>query len=652
MLSSRAHHQRSTSVESSVTLGRDSPDLLEVVRDEVIDLTAYESDLSCPGLLQDGEVPLEIFRTASGIVIRRDDLVQVPSFSLGAYEVEFILVKIIAQDRSGTKKIRGIPLARSRTLAGTLLKKINELFMILHVQRLGNVAAPPHLVDVHGVLRKRKLIRTNARYQDESFSPWANFHYIRDNVERRRVVELHGHLVCRWKLVTYFTPQGLTGRPEETAFERLDEAEVLEWRYRKSGAMLSTRWRGSRARGGSWPPRTLGFDVVDLGPDGLHPESSASPIMREFRQRYTLFDSFSGAGGVSRGAQSAGFHILAAVDKSPEVWDTYLLNFPHAELFPMSIDEFILDTTRRKRVMRPDVLHLSPPCQFFSPAHTHMSANDDMNIFALFSCHTLIDKLRPRLVTLEQTFGITQDRHNLYLSRLIGDFTELGYSIRWKVVRLAAWGLAQSRKRLIMIAAGPGERLPPFPGDTHSETGVGGLKRLTTVRQAIRGIRRGDDLHDVARTKHYHPPRPRLADGLMGTITTSGAEAYHPDGHRDFTLREYACLQGFPRTHKFRGTVTSIRRQIGNAFPPNTVEVLYRHLHEWLMKEDNVSPAVDGRPPLHANVMIVDDEEDVFEVLPESQQSPPRTVPSPNMGEVIEIDASGPGSSGAFVDLT
>ncbi|KOS18095.1 Modification methylase HphIA [Escovopsis weberi] len=622
-----ARNSRSSSVESSVTAGREASEPAEYRDDEVIDLDAYEADLASPGLLQAGELPLESFRLACGTVIRREDLIQIRPFSLGAYKVEFVLVKIIAQDRAGTKKIRGVPLARSRTLAGTLPKKINEISMILHVQRLGNVAAQPHLVDVGpGLIEERRtLILTNSLYRDQPYNPWASFQNIEEGDPRRRMVELHGHLVCRWKLVIYFTPHGRTGRPEETAFERVLESEVRQQQHRESEGLICERWRGGRIRGGSWRPNAFG-------------------------QKYTLFDSFSGAGGVSRGAQSSGFHIQGAVDKSPEVWDTYRLNFS-TELFKMSIDEFILAT--RDRIIRPDVLHLSPPCQFFSPAHTHVSANDDTNIFALFSCHTLIDKLRPRLITLEQTFGITHDRHGHYLSRLIGDFTELGYSVRWKIVRLAAWGLAQSRKRLIMIAAGPGERLPPFPDDTHSETGAGGLKRFTTVRQAISGLRRGDDLHNVASTKHHYPPRPRLnADGLMGTITTGGGEAYYPDGTRDFTLREYACLQGFPQNHRFSGNITSIRRQIGNAFPPNTVQVLYRHLNDWLLKEDGISGV---GPPRNTHVVTVDDDdvvdsEDVMEVSRGSQQSSFGVGSLPEMEDIIAIDAAS--GSSAFIDLT
>ncbi|KAM0472029.1 hypothetical protein ACHAPX_008976 [Trichoderma viride] len=301
----------------------------------------------------------------------------------------------------------------------------------------------------------------------------------------------------------------------------------------------------------------------------------------------------------------------------------------------MSVDEFIL--AMKDRPMRADVLHLSPPCQYFSPAHTHQSAHDDMNIFALYGCIDLVDKLRPRLFTLEQTFGITHERHRQYLRALIGDFTQHGYSVRWKVVRLCTWGLAQDRKRLIMIAAAPGEKLPPFPQPTHSENGIGGLKPYTTIRKAISSIRVGDNLHDLNNVKYFQPRRPPLnADGLAGTITTGGNEVYYPDGTRDFTVREYACIQGFPKYHRFLGTKTCIRRQIGNAFPSNTVQMLYKHLEEWLLKQDGIT----RYQPLADSVMIVDDSDSDDSGDSFRWQTSSGAYSSPEMDDdIMEIDS-------------
>jgi DNA (cytosine-5)-methyltransferase 1 len=210
-------------------------------------------------------------------------------------------------------------------------------------------------------------------------------------------------------------------------------------------------------------------------------------------------------------------------------------------------------------------------------------------MLALLSCLALVRTLRPRLVTLEQTFGLTFQRHLSYLSTLIGDLTQLGYSVRWKVLALCTWGLAQTRKRLIILAAGPGERLPDFPPATHSKTGEDGLRPFTTIRQVLGKVQSGDNLHNPASIARFSPSRPILdADTLLGTVTTKHGVFYYPDGTRNYTLREYACLQGFPRCHRFLGIGRSIKSQIGNAFPPSCVKILYKHLEKWLLEQDDV----------------------------------------------------------------
>lgn len=59
-----------------------------------------------------------------------------------------------------------------------------------------------------------------------------------------------------------------------------------------------------------------------------------------------------------------------------------------------------------------DILHLSPPCQPYSPAHT-TSPNierDEQNQAVLFSTWQMVDRLKPRVVTMEETEGLYKRR--------------------------------------------------------------------------------------------------------------------------------------------------------------------------------------------------------------------------------------------------
>ncbi|CAG7562302.1 unnamed protein product [Fusarium equiseti] len=571
---------------SSCTLDDDH----NVGGEESIDLTL---DAPVFGFLRQGELPLERIRIQN-TTVQASSFIQVRRFSSGKYHVDYVLVKaVIRCQLTNTVKIRGTPFIRARSACAKLPKKKNELCMLI--------------------------------YLDEGKSE----EYV--DIAPADVIQL----CCLIKLEVCFTGQGSRRRQTEEAFIHIHSTEA-QTQFKVCDEVLRNRWRGDTTRGGSWLP-SASYNSIDL-------ESNATDTkVRSRGQKYTMFDSCSGAGGVSRGALMAGFKVQYAIDKAPEVWNTYQTNFTNTELFRMPLDQLLLD--HHIGHMRVDVLHFSPPCQFFSPAHTHASVHDDENIFALYGCNQLLRKLRPRIVTVEQTFGLAHDRHEEHFHALIQDFTQHNYSIRWKVVRLCTWGAAQDRKRLILIAAAPGERLPPFPAPTHGNED--GLIPYNTIGKVLRGIRPGDDLHDLDNVQNYNPQRPPYdPERLAGTITTRGGDLYYPDGSRKLTLRELASMQGFPKSHRFLGNMTSIKRQIGNAFPPIAVRVLYKHIETWLLKEDG---------------MISDDSLDSIVIEDDTEASTRVGEPADYRGrpfEMMEVDMVQRSSQGSWqaedmvIDLT
>ena len=61
-----------------------------------------------------------------------------------------------------------------------------------------------------------------------------------------------------------------------------------------------------------------------------------------------------------------------------------------------------------------DVLHISPPCQTWSLAHTRMGQNDDDNFATIFTVSELVKGAKPRVVTLEQVPGFMWKEENKY----------------------------------------------------------------------------------------------------------------------------------------------------------------------------------------------------------------------------------------------
>ena len=169
------------------------------------------------------------------------------------------------------------------------------------------------------------------------------------------------------------------------------------------------------------------------------------------KRKYTLGDSFSGAGGFSRGAIQANLHITWAFDSNPPACASYALNNPHTSLYPHWANDFcaLPPLTSPFKV---DICHLSPPCQFFSDAHTVMGKDDDMNTASLFAISEVIKKGMPRVVTLEQTSGLLR-RHGVWFNAVVLMFTALGFSVRWRVLNCADFGVPQRRMRVFVIAS-------------------------------------------------------------------------------------------------------------------------------------------------------------------------------------------------------
>ena len=168
------------------------------------------------------------------------------------------------------------------------------------------------------------------------------------------------------------------------------------------------------------------------------------------RQKYTFGDAFCGAGGTSRGAKMAGFRVNWGFDFDPAAINSYRLNFYNTDCIAAWAHNFVESSIGDESKV--DVLHLSPPCQVFSFAHTVDGKDDEMNSATFFAVVELLKRTKPRVVTLENTSGLAV-LHPIWLNSAIHFFTSLGFSVRWKVLNLAEYGLPQARKRLIIFAS-------------------------------------------------------------------------------------------------------------------------------------------------------------------------------------------------------
>ncbi|CAO1598785.1 hypothetical protein XANCAGTX0491_002545 [Xanthoria calcicola] len=309
---------------------------------------------------------------------------------------------------------------------------------------------------------------------------------------------------------------------------------------------------------------------------------SSTPKPNRNRQ-YTFNDYFCGAGGMSRAAYDNKLHIQDAFDFDKNACHSYGLNFPNARIHCLWAHEFV----NLPHDCKVDIAHLSPPCKFFSDAHTKAGKDDEMNTASWTALGELLMKSKPRVVTLEQTYGILRARHEGYLNALIQVFSSHGFSIRWRLLNCADYGLPQMRLRLFMIASCPGEPLPPFPPPTHSSSpAMTGLLSWTTISTALASIPSNASHHDPHLSTVRAVP-PRSGNRLARTITCGGGGQVHTSGTRDYTNREFATLNGFGPEHEFGSK--GAKKQIGNAVPPIVGGKVLGSVVDALKKEDGIS---------------------------------------------------------------
>jgi DNA (cytosine-5)-methyltransferase 1 len=136
----------------------------------------------------------------------------------------------------------------------------------------------------------------------------------------------------------------------------------------------------------------------------------------------------------------------------------------------------------------------------------------------------------------------------------------------------------------------PGEKLPRFPEETHGEAGSG-LRPFVKIRDVIYNIpAHACHQNMISGTRNPQSLTPFSDDSFAKCITTSGGQLnHHPSGERKYSVRELACLQGFPIEHVFSmdgiGVAT---KQVGNAVPPPLGKIMFETIIKSLKETDGI----------------------------------------------------------------
>lgn len=332
-------------------------------------------------------------------------------------------------------------------------------------------------------------------------------------------------------------------------------------------------------------------------------------------EKPTVVELFAGAGGMMLGLENAGFSTIYANEVHRDPCSTLSRNFPDKHIHCSDIRA--VDAAYLKSVLpsgnEVDLLAGGPPCQGFSTAG--MKDPDDPRNTMLGEYVRVLKIVQPKFFILENVTGLKSMHGGRLFRNLLEELDSTGYSIDFRTLFAADYGVPQMRKRLIVIGS-KAKSKPLFPTPSHAPfrepnqldllseyqryvtcgDAIGDLPKIPAAAASTeyvqgpsteyqRLMRIGSDRlsnhqasnHKQSTMDYYAlvPPggtaldiplklRKRKAgiqrwphNGLSRTITTEPTDFLHPTLHRVPTVRETARIQSFPDHYEFLGQRTT-----------------------------------------------------------------------------------------------
>ena len=297
-------------------------------------------------------------------------------------------------------------------------------------------------------------------------------------------------------------------------------------------------------------------------------------------RKFSAISLFAGCGGSDIGLRAADVEPIWANEKCESACQLYEHVAGLGIMHPG-------DIRKVQRFPKADILAGCYPCQGYSQGGRR-NHSDKIN-FLYREYDRVLRQVRPLAFIVENVDGMrfTQNDH-LLRSQLVR-FRLAGYQVNWKVLDAKDYGLAQDRKRLLIVGVRSSEGIRyEFPEPTHGPARALPYKTLRDViwdmRKAPDGSYDPEPLHwyylsrnrrrtwgqqahcVVAHWRHVglHPDSPPLkkVDRDKWVFTRH-------DSARRFSYLECAAIQGFPSPTSFDVCSVKLRfRAIGNAVPP------------------------------------------------------------------------------------
>lgn len=323
-------------------------------------------------------------------------------------------------------------------------------------------------------------------------------------------------------------------------------------------------------------------------------EQEFTVLKNKKKTKYTAIELFAGAGGTALGFENAGINhvLLNEIDK--DCVSTLINNFGLATNV-ISGDVRLLDFNKWKGKV--DIVQAGFPCQAFSYAGKSMGFEDTRGTL-FFEFARCVKEVQPKIAIGENVKGLLKHDNGKTLQTMVNTLKELGYKVKYKVLRAQYLDVPQKRERVIIIAIRNDLDIPfIFPKEKNYTVSLrAALKDCPKSECQYYSKRKTEILSHVPEGGYWRDLPIDLQKEFMGasfyqtggrtgmarrlswdepslTLTCSPAqkqtERCHPSETRPLSVREYARIQSFPDDWTFSGSIGSKYKQIGNAVPVN-----------------------------------------------------------------------------------
>lgn len=344
------------------------------------------------------------------------------------------------------------------------------------------------------------------------------------------------------------------------------------------------------------------------------------------KKSYNVIDLFCGCGGLSLGFEHAGYNLLLGIDMWKDALITYEHNHKNGNTYCADLANLKAEDVEEKiGHQQVDVIIGGPPCQGFSIAGKRIVDDERNSLYKSFV--RMVAHFKPKAFLMENVPNILSIGEGVVRESILKDFTDLGYTVNYKVCLAADYGVPQNRRRAIFIGLLNGESfefpeatietpvtcreaISDLPYDTIPEGGAYPTEPQSEYQKLMRKDSTGVHNHDITihtaktqeiiamvpdggnykdlplelqNTRKVHIAWTRLNSSRPSiTIDTGHNHHFHYEYNRVPTARESARFQSFPDSFVFIGNKTSKLKQIGNAVPPLMAEAIAKALKEQL----------------------------------------------------------------------